>query len=110
MGGIDFYDNSIKGQTGGPIRLSQTDSAQYLTFMANEAAKFNISTGLKNALALLPRVQNNIQFAVNEECVAFGHAAPSKSKAGICNARRCTKHLVAPIQCPVRVFSAHGHF
>lgn len=37
--------------------------------MADEASRFNMSTGLKNAISILPAVHTFIQFAVNEECV-----------------------------------------
>jgi hypothetical protein len=37
--------------------------------MADEGAKYNMSMGLKNAISLIPKVQNYVQFAVNEECV-----------------------------------------
>jgi hypothetical protein len=37
--------------------------------MADEAARMNMSTGLKNSLSIIPKVQSFVQFAVNEECV-----------------------------------------
>lgn len=37
--------------------------------MADDAARYNMSMGLKNSLALIPKIQNYVQFAVNEECV-----------------------------------------
>jgi hypothetical protein len=38
--------------------------------MAKEAASYGLSTGLKNAQEILSQVLSDIQFAVNEECVA----------------------------------------
>jgi hypothetical protein len=38
--------------------------------MAAEARKYGMSTGLKNAQAILTSVRDDVQFAVNEECVA----------------------------------------
>jgi hypothetical protein len=43
--------------------------------MAAEAAKYGMSTGLKNALEILPAVIPDIQFAVNEECQAGANCA-----------------------------------
>jgi len=40
--------------------------------MATEANKYGMATGLKNALEILPTVQNYIQYAVNEECQSGG--------------------------------------
>jgi hypothetical protein len=40
--------------------------------MAQEAARYNMSTGLKNSGSILSQVQDVIQFAVNEECAAMG--------------------------------------
>jgi hypothetical protein len=36
--------------------------------MSAEAAKYGISTGLKNAESILSRVEPYVQFAVNEQC------------------------------------------
>jgi glycosyl hydrolase family 114 len=52
--------------------LTEKDSVNYIRFMAKEAARYNMSTGLKNSDAILPQVQDVIQFAVNEECAAMG--------------------------------------
>jgi hypothetical protein len=41
-----------------------------MKFMASEARQYNMSIGLKNADSILSRVQDEIQFAVNEECAA----------------------------------------
>jgi hypothetical protein len=37
--------------------------------MADDAARYNMSMGLKNSISLISKVQNYVQFAVNEECV-----------------------------------------
>jgi hypothetical protein len=42
-----------------------------LKFLAGEAKKNNLSIGLKNAMAILPTVQDDVQFAFNEKCVEF---------------------------------------
>lgn len=36
--------------------------------MADEAAKYGMSIGLKNSLTIVPKVKSFVQFAVNEEC------------------------------------------
>jgi hypothetical protein len=41
-----------------------------LQALAAEAAKYGMSTGLKNAQDILPSVKDIVQFAVNEECKA----------------------------------------
>jgi hypothetical protein len=40
--------------------------------MAAEGRKYGMSIGLKNALEILPSLQSEIQYAVNEECQAGG--------------------------------------
>jgi hypothetical protein len=47
--------------------------------MAKEAARYNMSIGLKNSDAILSQVQDVIQFAVNEECAAMGECSIYKS-------------------------------
>lgn len=36
--------------------------------MADEAAKYGMSIGIKNSLSIVPKVKSFVQFAVNEEC------------------------------------------
>jgi Glycoside-hydrolase family GH114 len=43
-----------------------------LNKLAAEAAKYGMSTGLKNAEEILPSVNSVIQFAVNEQCSSDG--------------------------------------
>ena len=42
-----------------------------MRFLANEAGKFNMSTGLKNAGDIIPSVLDFIAFSVNEQCVQY---------------------------------------
>jgi hypothetical protein len=51
------------------MKFQEADSVQFLKFMADDAASYNMSMGLKNSISLIPKVQNYVQFAVNEECV-----------------------------------------
>jgi hypothetical protein len=42
----------------------------YMKKLSNEASRYGMSTGLKNAQAILPDIIDNIEFAVNEQCGA----------------------------------------
>jgi hypothetical protein len=46
--------------------------------MADDAARYNMSMGLKNAMSIIPKVQNYVQFAINEECVEVQDCATYK--------------------------------
>lgn len=50
------------------LGLTAADSTSFLRALATEAAKYGMSTGLKNAQSILGSVADIIQFAVNEEC------------------------------------------
>src|ERR1700753_3883323 len=51
------------------LGLTQEDAVRYMSKLAAEAAKYGMSTGLKNAEEIIPSVIDFVQFAVNEECV-----------------------------------------
>jgi hypothetical protein len=61
---IDGY-----GERGGGLSLKRLDSVQFVQWMSQITAKYNLAVGLKNAMELLSDVSKNVQFAVNEECV-----------------------------------------
>jgi len=65
--GID-PDNMDGYSNANGFGLTTTDSTNFLKRMAAEAKKYGMSTGLKNALEILPAVLGDIQYAVNEEC------------------------------------------
>jgi hypothetical protein len=50
------------------LDLTAQDSTNFMRQLAAEAAKYGMSTGLKNAQSILGSVQDVVQFAVNEEC------------------------------------------
>lgn len=50
------------------LGLTAADSTSFLRALAAEAAKYGMSTGLKNAQSIIGSVADIIQFAVNEEC------------------------------------------
>jgi len=51
--------------------LTKKDSVDYVKFLAAEAAKYNMSTGLKNAGDIIKSVLPYVQFSVNEQCVEY---------------------------------------
>jgi hypothetical protein len=63
---IDGYDN----EKGGGFRrpLTKSDAIAYVRKIAREAKRYGMSTGLKNSASILKAVQNEVAFAVNEEC------------------------------------------
>ncbi|KAF2429062.1 endo alpha-1,4 polygalactosaminidase [Tothia fuscella] len=67
---IDGYSNESGGGFSPP--LSTSDSIRFLNRMASAADSLGMSIGLKNAMDILDSVADNIQFAVNEECIAIG--------------------------------------
>jgi Glycoside-hydrolase family GH114 len=56
--------------------MQAADSVKFVRFLAKEAARYNMSTGLKNSGAILPQVADVIQFGVNEECMAMSFVLP----------------------------------
>jgi hypothetical protein len=51
------------------LGLTKADSINYVKFLAAEAAKYNMSVGLKNAGEIIPDVVDHVDFSVNEQCV-----------------------------------------
>ena len=66
---IDAYDNN------NGLSLSQADAVSYVTFLAAEAHKRGMASGLKNGGKILSRVVGVTDFQVNEQCVQFGECA-----------------------------------
>lgn len=64
---VDGYDN---GETQGQI--SKAQQLSYNRWIAAEAHNRGLSVGLKNATALLNDLKNDFDFAVNEQCYAYG--------------------------------------
>jgi hypothetical protein len=60
----DGYSNDNAGGLG----LTTSDAVTYIKKLSNEAAKYGMSTGLKNAQEILPQANQYVEFAVNEEC------------------------------------------
>lgn len=64
---IDVFQN----EQGFPSNITRDDALDYFKALAREAARYGISTGLKNAQVMLPNLTEVIQFAVNEECTMY---------------------------------------
>lgn len=81
---LDIYDNQVLstnatyGPLGKDVKFSENDAVKYLKFMADEAAKYGMSIGLKNSLTIVPKVKSFVQFAVNEECAKIKECAEYK--------------------------------
>jgi putative cell wall-binding protein len=71
--GCDAVDpdnvDGFQNDTGFP--LTKADSLAYNRFLISEAHERGLAVGLKNALDLVPELADEVDFAVNEECLAF---------------------------------------
>lgn len=54
------------------LGLTAKDSVAYIKFLSTEAAKYNMSTGLKNAGSIIDTVLDYVHFSVNEQCIQYG--------------------------------------
>jgi hypothetical protein len=64
---VDGYEDDTKGGFG----LTSQDSAAFVQKLADEAHKYGMAMGLKNALGILGQVGSSMEFAVNEECATY---------------------------------------
>ncbi|KAH8809278.1 putative endo alpha-1,4-polygalactosaminidase [Xylogone sp. PMI_703] len=62
---VDGYDND------NGLGLTATDAVNYLTFLATEAHRLNMSIGLKNAAEVIDDTLDMMQWEVNEQCVQY---------------------------------------
>ncbi|KAF4962415.1 hypothetical protein FSARC_9524 [Fusarium sarcochroum] len=89
--GCDAIDpDNVDGyQNKNGLGLTKKDSIDYIKFLATEAAKYNMSTGLKNAGDIISSVLPYVQFSVNEQCVEYSEcetfAAFIKAKKPVFN-------------------------
>lgn len=65
--------------------MTQDDSISFMRFLAQEASKYGLMTGLKNAGAIIDDVIDYVQFSVNEQCSQYDEcdqftAFPNASK------------------------------
>jgi hypothetical protein len=73
----DGYDNEKGGGFARP--LSKRDAITYVRKLAREAANYGMSIGLKNAQGVLRQLENDVHFAVNEECAQMKECGEYKS-------------------------------
>lgn len=69
---IDPDNMDVYGNGGGGFGLKEDDAVDYITFLADEAHRRGMAIGLKNALSIIPRVLDKVDFQVNEQCLQFG--------------------------------------
>lgn len=62
---VDGYDND------NGLGLTQDDAVNYMSFLSQAAHGRNLSLGLKNAGAIVPRVLSQMQWSVQEQCVQY---------------------------------------
>jgi len=60
---VDAYGNK------NGLDLTQADSISFMNFLSTAAHTRNLSIGLKNAGEIIGSVLNEIDFAVNEQCI-----------------------------------------
>ncbi|KAI8716530.1 Alpha-galactosidase [Fusarium sp. LHS14.1] len=71
--GCDAIDpDNVDGfQNENGLGLTSDDAVSFVKFLADTAASFNMSTGLKNAGDIIPDVISDVHFSVNEQCVEY---------------------------------------
>ncbi|KAL4929712.1 endo alpha-1,4 polygalactosaminidase [Aspergillus undulatus] len=63
---VDAYGNEEGG-----LGLTEDDTVDFMNWLAGEAHARGLAIGLKNAGAIIPRVLENMQFSVNEQCSVY---------------------------------------
>ncbi|PNY30074.1 Uncharacterized protein TCAP_00016 [Tolypocladium capitatum] len=63
-------DNMDGYQNDNGLGLTAQDSISFVSFLTAEAAKYHMSTGLKNSANIVTSLVDTVDFAVNEECAA----------------------------------------
>lgn len=66
---VDAYDND------NGLGLTSDDAIDYVTFLANVAHDLHLAIGLKNSGMILPQVEPQMQWSVNEQCVQYDECA-----------------------------------
>ncbi|RGP66740.1 hypothetical protein FSPOR_6480 [Fusarium sporotrichioides] len=71
--GCDAIDpDNVDGfQNDNGLKLTQNDTVNFVKFLSETAASFNMSTGLKNAGSVISEVISDVHFSVNEQCVEY---------------------------------------
>jgi hypothetical protein len=55
--------------------LTKADAIDYVKFLSETAALYNMSTGLKNAGDMISDVLDYVHFSVNEQCVEYSECS-----------------------------------
>ncbi|KAL3457133.1 glycoside hydrolase superfamily [Aspergillus heterothallicus] len=63
---VDAFDNAQGG-----LGLTETDSIEFMNWLAEEAHSRGLAIGLKNALSIIDGVIDNMEWAVNEQCAEY---------------------------------------
>jgi hypothetical protein len=71
--GCDAIDpDNVDGyQNDNGLGLTSDDAIDYMRFLADEAGKYKMGVGLKNAGDIIPDVLDFINFSVNEQCIEY---------------------------------------
>lgn len=64
-----FFEKDNKNGLG----LTEDDAVSFVTFLSQEARKYNMGIGLKNAGGIAPRVIDVVDFSVQEQCAQQGN-------------------------------------
>ncbi|KAL2072988.1 hypothetical protein VTL71DRAFT_10312 [Oculimacula yallundae] len=70
--GIDPDNTDGYQNPNNTISLTRSELVEYMKWMASQASSLNLAIGLKNSMDILPDLTSVMQFAVNEQCAAFG--------------------------------------
>ncbi|KAF2437396.1 carbohydrate-binding module family 1 protein [Karstenula rhodostoma CBS 690.94] len=65
-------DNVDGYQNDNGLNLKSQDAVDYVKWMATEASKYSMETGLKNALDIVDTLTSTVSFAINEQCAQLG--------------------------------------
>ncbi|KAK9319767.1 glycoside hydrolase superfamily [Lipomyces orientalis] len=66
---VDGYDND------NGLDLTEDHSVDFVNFLAEATHALNMSLGLKNSGAIIPKVIGNMQWSVNEQCVQYNECS-----------------------------------
>ncbi|KAH8699988.1 glycoside hydrolase superfamily [Ilyonectria robusta] len=64
-------DNVDGYQNDNGLNLTEADTVSFVKFLSEEAAQYNMSTGLKNAGGIIDKVIDYVHFSVNEQCIEY---------------------------------------
>jgi len=97
--GCDAIDpDNVDGyQNDNGLGLTAQDSVDFMRFLSEEAGKYNMSIGLKNAGIIIDDVIDFIDFSVNEQCVEYSEC---ETFAAFIDAEKPVFHIEYPKGAP----------